>query len=123
MDVVLTGDLLVVRQHGLDPAEVHQDDPRVLALLDDPGHEFALTAGELTEVDLVLGVSELLQDDLLGSGRGDAAEVARGVVELPEHLPALVVDLGRENGHVPGLPVELGPGLGGRALAPEVCDQ
>jgi hypothetical protein len=123
VNVFLTGDLLAVRQHRLDLAQVHQDDPGVLALLDDARHELALTAGELAEVDLVLGVAELLQDDLLGRGRGDAAEVARGVVELPEHLPALVVELGRENGHVPGFPVELGARLGGGALTPEVCDQ
>ena len=48
----------------------------------DAGDDVALLAGELAELDVVLGVAQPLQDDLLGGRRGDPAEAGRGVVEL-----------------------------------------
>ena len=80
--VVLAGHLLLHRQDRLQLADVDQDVLGVLALLDDAGDDVALAARVLAEGDLVLGVPQPLQDDLLGGGRGDPAEAGRGVVEL-----------------------------------------
>src|SRR5690606_13732648 len=120
--VALAGDLLLRRQDGLDPTEVDQHVPRVLALLDDAADDVALAAGVLAERQLVLRVAEALQDDLLGGGRRDTPETGRGVVVFPD-LVALVVDLGRPDRDVPGLPVEFDARLRRGALRPVVGDQ
>ena len=51
-------------------------------------------------------VAQALVDDLLRGERGDAAEVVGAVLGLADDV-ALVVELGNEDGDVPGLAVEL----------------
>jgi len=67
--VRLGGDLFGLRKQRLDLAQVeHGIAPGVL--LDDPGHDVALAAGELLIRHLLFGIPELLVHDLLGgSGR------------------------------------------------------
>src|SRR5690348_18155061 len=48
---------------GLELAEVDHHVVGVAALLDDPGDEVSLLAGELAVADVVLGVAEPLQHD------------------------------------------------------------
>lgn len=72
--VGLGGYLLLRRQDRLDPSQVDQHVARVLALLDDTGDDLGLPPGELAQGDLVLGVPQPLQDDLLRRGRGDPPE-------------------------------------------------
>ncbi len=98
------------RQPRLDPAEVDQHVVGVAALLDDPGDDVALLAGELAELLLVLGVAQPLQDHLARGGRGDPAEAGRGVVPLADRL-ALVVELLRVHDDVAALAVQRDPGV------------
>ena len=93
------------RQHRLELAEVDHHVVGVAALLDDAGDDVALLAGELAVADVVLGVAQPLQHDLLRGRRGDPAEALGRVVELAE-LVALLVDLGGEHGDVAGLAVQ-----------------
>jgi hypothetical protein len=93
------------RQQRLQLAQVDHDVVGVAALLDDPGDDVALLAGELAVADVVLGVAQPLQHDLLRGGRRDPAEPLGGVVELPDPV-ALVVDLCSHHGDVAALAVE-----------------
>src|SRR5205085_12432537 len=77
--IVLTGDLLARREDGLRLAELH-DDVALLEAADDAGAELALPVLELVVGHLPLGIADLLDDDLLGGLRRDAAE--RRLVEL-----------------------------------------
>ncbi len=106
VDVTLAGHLLGGRQHRLELAQVDQDRPGVLALLDHPGHDVALAARVLAEGQLVFDVAEPLQDHLPGGGRGDPAEPGRGVVVLPHRGPVRA-GLDGPHGDVPALPVHL----------------
>jgi hypothetical protein len=54
------------------------DDVAELDALDDAGDDLALAVLELFVLALALGVADLLEDDLLGGLRGDAAELDRG---------------------------------------------
>ena len=90
----------------LELAEVDHHVVGVAPLLDDPGDDVALLAGELPEPDLVLGVAQPLEHDLLGGRRGDPAEALGRVVVLRAG-GALLVDLARPDGDVPGLAVQL----------------
>ena len=89
--VVLTGHPLPRRQQRLELAEVDHHVVGVAALLDQPGDDVALLAGELTELPLVLGVAQALQHDLLRGRGGDPAEALGGVVVLPDDVALLVV--------------------------------
>src|SRR3954449_4874766 len=112
--IALAGHPLGRGEQCLEPSEVNHHVLGVAALLDDPGDDVALLAGELTELDVILGVPQTLQHDLLCGGRSDPAEAGRGVVVLRE-LVALLVDLGGEDRDVPGLAVQLDAGVGLRA--------
>ena len=120
--VPLAGHLLGGRQDGLDLAQVDQDRAGVLALLDHPGHDVALTPCVLTEGELVLGVAQPLQDDLPGGGGGDPAETSGRVVVLAQHL-AVLAGLRGPDGHVPGAAIHLHPGGRGRVARLVVGDQ
>ena len=74
--VVLVLHLLGLRQQRLDPAEVEQRVAGV-GLLDDAGDDVALAAGVLLVLHLALGLTDALEDHLLGGLRGDAPEVGR----------------------------------------------
>ena len=105
---------LAERQQRLELAEVDHHVVGVAALLDDTGDQVALLAGELAVPDVVLGVAQPLQHDLLrGRGR-DPPEALGGVVVLRD-LVALVVELRGEHRDVAALPVELHPRLLHRA--------
>ena len=67
---------LVAAQHRLGPAEI-DDDVAELDPLDEAVDDLALAVLELLELALALGVAHLLDDDLLGGLRGDAAEIDR----------------------------------------------
>lgn len=71
--VRLRGHLLAARQDRLGAVEVH-DDVALLEAPDDARDELALAVLELVERELALGVADLLDDDLLGRLRRDAAE-------------------------------------------------
>ena len=65
--------LFLARQHGLDAADL-DDDVAVLEPLDDAVDHLADALVVLGEDVLALGFADLLEDDLLGGLRGDAAE-------------------------------------------------
>ena len=69
--------LLVAADNALGAAEV-DDDVAELDALDDAGDDFADAVLEFFMLALALGVADLLEDDLLGGLRGDAAEFDRG---------------------------------------------
>ena len=94
----------------------------VAALLDDARDDVALLAGELAEPDVVLGVAQPLQDDLLGGRGGDPAE-ASGVSSHSRDDLALLVALRGLHRHVAGLAVELDPRVLVRAGCAVVGDQ
>lgn len=70
-----------------------------------PDDDVAVAPRELAEAELVLGVAQALEHDLLGGGGRDAPEAVGGVVVLPDRL-ALVVELRHEDGDVAGLAVD-----------------
>src|SRR5262249_56704107 len=72
--VTLAGNLLGGWQDRLDLAQINENGPRILPLLDHARDDVALAARVLAEGQLVLGVPQPLQDDLPGGGRGDPAE-------------------------------------------------
>ena len=87
MTVTLTGHLLATGQNRLDIADGDMHVRRIAGiLLNDAGDELALLAGEGAEDLVVLGLTEQLSDDLARGGRGEAPEVARGVVVLLAQL-------------------------------------
>ena len=87
MTVTLTGHLLATGQNRLDIADGDMHVRRIAGiLLNDAGDELALLAGERAEHLVVLGLTEQLSDDLARGGRGEAPEVARGVVVLLAQL-------------------------------------
>src|SRR5690606_39237516 len=110
--VLLTRDALTDGEERLDLAEVHHDVLRVAALLDHARDDVALLADELTEVTVVLGVTEAREHDLLGGRGSDPTEAVGSVVVLGD-LVALVVELRSEDRDVTGLAVDLHarPGL------------
>ena len=94
-------DLLVAADDALGAAQV-DDDMAELDPLDDAGDDLVGAILELFILALALGVADLLEDDLLGGLRGDAAELDRGqriddiVADhgvLLELLRALQIDL------------------------------
>ena len=93
-------DLLVAADDALGAAEV-DDDVAELDALDDAGDDLAGAVLELLVLALALGVADLLEDDLLGGLRGDAAELDRRqriddeVAELGARLQLLRVLRGR----------------------------
>src|SRR5262249_405666 len=88
LPVSLAGDLLLLREDRVGPAEVH-DDVLLLEALHDPREELALPSLELVVDDVALGVAHALDDVLLRCLRRDATELLRR--ELGEQL---VTDLG-----------------------------
>ena len=66
----------VAAQHRLGAAEI-DDDIAVFDALDDAVDDFADAILEFLVLALALGVAHLLDDDLLGGLRGDAAEIDR----------------------------------------------
>src|SRR5699024_11517664 len=88
--VYLGGHLLLRRKDRLELAEVDQDVPRILALLDDAGDDVVLAPREFAQGQFVLGVTKALQDDLLGGGGGDASETGAGARVLAGDLSVLV---------------------------------
>ena len=115
--VALGARLLLARQHRLDAADL-DDDVAVLEALDGAVHHLADPLVVFGEDVLALGFAHLLEDDLLGGLRGDAAEhfgrlrefhlVAEldavgdfVAVERPVHVARFVErDLGRRVRHV-----------------------
>ncbi len=69
-------DLLVAADDALGAAEV-DDDVAEFDPLDDAGDDLVGAVLEFLELALALGVADLLEDDLLGGLRGDAAELDR----------------------------------------------
>jgi hypothetical protein len=69
-------DLLVAADHAFGAAEV-DDDVAVFDALDDAVDDLADAVLEFLVLALALGFAHLLQDDLLGRLRGDAAQVDR----------------------------------------------
>ena len=81
------------------------------ALLDDAGDDVALLAGVLPEGELVLGVAQPLQDDLLRGRRGDPAEALGRVVVLARpRSPSSAVSAAQDD-DVAAAAVELDPRL------------
>ena len=75
--VVLGLDLLAPRQLGLDAAQLDQRVVARVALLDDAGDQLADAVDVLLVHEVALGLTDALEDDLLGRHRGDAAEIVR----------------------------------------------
>jgi hypothetical protein len=117
VDVLLSRNLLGRRQQCLDRSQVDLDHVRVVALLDQSGHELAFAALELAQDVVILDVAKALEDDLAGGAGCDAAEACRGVLELADGH-AVVVDFGGPDGHVAALAVQFSAGLlkGARGL-------
>ncbi len=107
--VPLARHLLARRQDRLDPAQIDENRLGIFALLDHPRDNVALLPGELPERQLVLSISQPLQDDLTSRGGRDPAEARRRVVVLGEHGPVLVCLRGPHR-DVPGAPIHLNPG-------------
>src|ERR1017187_5336731 len=120
--IPLAGNLLGRRQDGLDLAQVDEDRPGVLALLDHAGHDISLAARVLPEGQFVLGVTEPLQNHLARRGRRDPAEPARRVVILPQHR-AVLGGLRAPDGDVPAAAVHLDPGRGSHPPTAVIRDQ
>ena len=83
--VALAVDLLGARQQRLDLAEVDEDVVAITGLLDDAGHDLADPIDVLLVHHRPLGLTDPLEDHLLGGLRGDATEVV-GRHVLPRHL-------------------------------------
>ncbi len=66
--MLLGGDRLLRGQDALDLAQVDEDQPGVLSLLDDAGDEVADLALEVAVGDVVLGLAKAL-DEHLARGR------------------------------------------------------
>jgi hypothetical protein len=116
--VHLTRDLLGRRQHRLHLAEADQHDAALgpaLVVLHHTADHITLAPGPLAEGDVVLGVPEPLQDDLLGGHRRDPPEVLRGVIPLAGD-GAVLGELLRPHGDRAGLAVHLDAGVRLRAL-------
>ncbi len=64
--VALARHLFASRQHGFDLAQVDENVPRIVLLLDHAADDVTFAPGVLAERQLVLGVAQPLQDDLLG---------------------------------------------------------
>ena len=77
---LLQARLLTLGHAGFSFAEV-DDDVLTLDALDGGGENFFFAVGVLVEYGIALGFAHLLEDDLLGQLRGDAAERARVLVE------------------------------------------
>ena len=108
----LVGHLLGLGQQRLDLAQVEQGVAAV-ALLDDAGDDVALAVGVLLELALALGLADALVHHLAEGLRGDAPEVARGVVAGVDPV-ALLVDVVGDDADVHGVRVDLDLGLVGR---------
>src|SRR4029453_3857705 len=72
----LARDLLVAADNAFGPAEV-DDDVAELDPLDDAGDDLVGAVLEFLILPLALGIADLLEDDLLGSLGGNAAELDR----------------------------------------------
>ena len=83
--VALVGNLLCLRQKGLDATEVQKGVP-VISLLDDAGDDVTLSTGVLVVLHVALDFTNALHDDLLGRLGGDTAEVLRGVIPFADHI-------------------------------------
>src|SRR5204862_27525 len=79
-----------------------------LTLLDYAGDDVALLARELTEGDVVLGVTEALEHDLASRARRDPAEAVGGVVVLLGEGAVLLL-LADQHVDVAGLAVDDDP--------------
>ncbi len=88
LPVALPRDLLSLGQDGVRPPQVDDDVP-LLEALHDAGGQLALAILELAVDDVPLGIAHALDDVLLGSLGGDAAELLWR--QLDEQL---VADLG-----------------------------
>ena len=120
--VPLTRDLLRRRQDRLQLAKIHQHGPGIPALLDHPGHDIALAARVFAEGQLVLGITEPLQDHLPCGGGGDPAEAVRRVVILPDYF-AVIARFPGPDSYVAAAPVHLDPCRRRRAVAAVVGDK
>ena len=94
--VALRARLLLARQDRLDAADL-DDDVALLEALDDAVDDFADALVVFGEDVLALGLADLLEDDLLGGLRGDAAQDVGALRELDLvaglDLGVLAVDL------------------------------
>ncbi len=81
----LTGDLLLLRQHTVGPAEVDADVPAEAAT-HDTGDGAVLHLAEVVDDRVLLLFPDLLGDDVLGVGGGDTAEIT--AVDIHAHLGA-----------------------------------
>ena len=87
--VVLERHLFGLRQQRLNLAQVEQG-VTVIALLDDPGDYVAFSTGVLLVLEVAFGLSNPLEDDLLGRLCCDPAEVFGGVVPLAYDVAVLI---------------------------------
>ncbi len=83
--VAFAVDLLGARQQGLHLAEVDENVVAITSLLDDAGHDLANPIDVLLVHHRPLGLTDPLEDHLLGGLRGDATEVL-GRHVLPRHV-------------------------------------
>src|SRR6188472_2419710 len=95
--VALAVDLLGARQQRLDLAEGDEHVVAVARLMDDAGHDLALTVDVLLVHDRALRLADALLDHLLRGHRGDTAEVVRrrvgAIDEVVRHLLPVEVEL------------------------------
>jgi hypothetical protein len=106
--VALARHLLARRQHGLDLAEVDEHVARIVLLLDHSADDVSLAAGVLAERQLVLGITQALQDDLFCGARRDPVEVVGGVFKLANR-GAVVVHLDRDHRHLASAAIDARP--------------
>ncbi len=78
-----------------------------------PGHDVAFAPGVLLVLQVPFGLADALEDDLLGRLGGDAAEVLRRVVPLPDDV-AVLVELLAVDPDITGVRIDGDHGLLGR---------
>ncbi len=79
------GDLLIAADHTFGAAEV-DDHVAEFDRLDDAGDDFACAVLEFFELTLTLCIADLLEDDLLGALRVDAAQIVHGGKRIDDEI-------------------------------------
>ena len=106
MRVLLPRHLLRLRHDGLEGTEIDPDGAGIAIGLDDTGQDVAFRAGEVPVLLVVLGLPDPLEDHLAGRRRGDPSEISGGVVVETDDV-VVIVELGCQDRHPPGLAVDL----------------
>ena len=102
--VALIRDLFGLGQQGLDFAQV-EEGVAIVALLDDPGDDVALTPGVLLVLAIAFGFPDALEDHLARRWSRDTAEVLRSVVPFPRYV-SFFVQLLAVDADLPGVRVD-----------------